>query len=118
MAATCTSDLQPLRSAIHYWEWRRLPYNLILAAITLAWLWASWPHFRPAMTLPALLRLIALAAIANVLYCAAYLVDVPLQLAFGSGWTRRRWSLWWAGMLVAFVLTNYWIGDEIYPFVN
>jgi hypothetical protein len=30
-------------------------------------------------------------------------------------WRRQLWVL---GMLLAFLLTNYWIADEIYPFVN
>jgi hypothetical protein len=118
MAATGNAHLQLFRSAVHYWEWRRFPYNVVLTAVTMTWLIATWPHFRPAMTLHALLQLIVLAAIANIFYCAAYLADVPLQLTFGSAWTQRRWLLWWAGTIIAFVLTNYWIADEIYPFVN
>jgi hypothetical protein len=33
-------------------------------------------------------------------------------------WRRRRWGLWLAGTLFAMVLANYWIVDEIYPFVH
>jgi hypothetical protein len=65
--------------ALHYWEPRRLVYNAVLAAVTIFWFAWSWPHFRPAMNLGNLLRLMGLALIANVLYCAAYLVDIPLQ---------------------------------------
>jgi hypothetical protein len=28
---------------------------------------------------------------------------------------RARATLWWAGMIFAFTLAYYWIGDEIYP---
>ena len=57
--------------AIRFWEPRRLLYNLVLAAIVLVWLMATWPHFLPALNLPDLLRLAVLGLIANVLYCAA-----------------------------------------------
>lgn len=60
-----------------------------------------------------------LALLANVCYCAAYLVDIPTQYSsVGAIWRRRRWGLWLMGMLFAIVLENYWIADEIYPFVR
>jgi hypothetical protein len=31
---------------------------------------------------------------------------------------RRRWVLWLAGVIFAIVLTNYWIVDEINPYVH
>jgi hypothetical protein len=102
--------------AIRFWEFRRLIYNLVLTAAVLAWLLATWPHFRPAFTLLNFLRLVILGLIANVLYCSAYVVDVPLlHSPLGPRWRSRRWVLWAVGMLLAFLLTNYWIADEIYP---
>jgi len=67
--------------AIGFWEPRRLPYNLVLAAVVLVWLMATWPHFLPAFRLSNLLRLAVLGLIANVLYCATYFVDLPFQLS-------------------------------------
>ena len=59
-----------------------------------------------------------LAALANVCYCAAYFVDLPLQYSsFRAAWLRWRFALWLAGMLLATALANYWIADEIYPYV-
>jgi|SRR5271156_157762 len=108
-----------LSDAIRFWELRRILYNLMLAAVTSAWLIVTWPHFRPALTLHSLLLLAFLALTANVCYCAAYLVDIPMQRTdFTANWKRRRWALWLAGMLLAFILANYWIVDEIYPFVQ
>jgi hypothetical protein len=108
-----------LADAIRYWERRRVIYNLILIGIVTAWIVASWPHFRPAMNLFSLLRLIVLGFIANALYCGAYFVDIPMQSsAAGAAWRRWRWGLWVFGTLLAILLTNYWIADEIYPFVN
>lgn len=108
-----------LRAAAGYWEPRRITYNAILATIVVAWVVAAWPHFRPALTPQSLLLTLVLAAIANVCYCAAYLVEVAMRLSrFRYAWPKRRWALWFAGTLLAGVLTCYWIADEIYPFVR
>jgi hypothetical protein len=108
-----------LADAIRYWEPRRIVYNLVLTAVVLAWVALSWPHFRPALTLPSLLLLAILALLANACYCAAYLVDISIQLlSLSTVWKRRRWGLWLLGTLFAILLANYWIADEIYPFVH
>ncbi len=108
-----------LADAIHFWEPRRLFYNLALAAVVIIWIAASWPHFRPAFTLIPFLQLLVLALIANVFYCAAYFVDLPMQFSsLKSFWTRGRWALWVLGTLFAILFENYWIADEIYPFVR
>jgi hypothetical protein len=105
--------------AIRYWEPRRLFYNLVLAAVVILWLTASWPHFRPAFNLTALLLPVILGLIANACYCAAYFIDIPLQQSsLAARWKHRRWTLWWIGTLFAVLLANYWIADEIYPFVQ
>ena len=110
---------QLLADAARFWEPRRLIYNSILAAVTITWILATWPHFRPAMTLTSLFLLSILALIANAFYCAAYFVDIPLQSSsVGASRNRFRWGLWILGTLFAFVLTNYWIADEIYPDVH
>jgi len=112
-----TGPLRPyLVDAIHFWEVRRIFYNLALAAAALFWLIATWPHFRPAFTLVYLPPLTFLALLANACYCAAYLVDIPMQTSTLSiVWKRCRWILWLAGTLFALLLANYWIADEIYP---
>jgi uncharacterized membrane protein YhhN len=105
--------------ALRFWELRRLIYNFVLLVVVVAWVAGTWPHFRPMFQPQSLLLLAILALIANVCYCAAYLVDIPLQCtAIGGLWRRRRWALWVAGMLLAILLANYWIADEIYPFVR
>ena len=108
-----------VNDAIRYWERRRLAYNLALAVLVRAWVLLTWPHFRPALTFESLSQLLILAALANLCYCAAYLVDVPVQQSsFGVTWRRRRWVLWLLGTLFALLITCYWIADEIYPFVG
>jgi hypothetical protein len=108
-----------LTDAVRYWEPRRIIYNLVLVAVVMTWLFFTWPHFQSAVALGSLLFLSLFALLANVCYCAAYVVDIPIQYSFFRDlWRRRRWSLWTAGMLFAILLTNYWIADEIYPFVR
>ena len=117
------SPSRPLRErfadATRFWEPGRLVYNLLLTAVTVIWLVATWPHFRGALTLSSLLPLAVLALLANVCYCAAYLVDIPMQRsALRAIWGNRRWVLWLLGTLFAMVVENYWIADEIYPSVR
>jgi hypothetical protein len=108
-----------LADAVRFWEPRRIPYNLVLIAIVFTWLVATWPHFRPALTLSSLGIFTVLGLIANVCYSAAYLIDIALRTVSSRGqWKRRRWILWLAGVIFAIVLTNYWIADEIYPYVH
>lgn len=110
---------ESLANAGRFWEPRRILYNLVLGSVLAIWLVRTWPHFRDVMTLMSLAQLAVLALLANVCYSAAYLVDVVLQLtAWGGVWRRRRWALWLMGMLLAILVENYWIADEIYPFVQ
>ncbi len=105
--------------AIRYWESRRLMYNTVLVGVVLTWLGATWPHFQSALHPGALLPLTILAGLANLCYCAAYLADLPMQYSpFRMAWRRWRWSLWLAGALLAIAIANYWIADEIYPYVR
>ena len=105
-----------LIDAARFWEPRRLLYNFILFLVTVTWIMATWPHFRPALTLTSFFLMSILALIANACYSAAYFVDIPLQsTSTGASRNRFRWGLWILGTLFAFVLTNYWIADEIYP---
>ncbi len=107
-----------ISDAIRYWEPRRIGYNLVLAAIVLVWVALTWPHFRSAFTWPSALAVFVFAVLANVCYCAAYVVDVTVQYSvFRDSWRRRRWVLWVIGVIFAGAITYYWIADEIYPSV-
>jgi hypothetical protein len=108
-----------LAEAARFWEPWRLWYNAALFVVVILWVAFTWPHFRPAFTLEALGKMLVLALLANVCYCAAYLLDFPLQ-AIPSESTRRRlrWAIWIVGMLFALLIENYWIADEIYPDVH
>lgn len=103
--------------ALRYWELRRLGYNALLAAIVLGWIGFTWPHLRSALTFSSLAALVALALLANACYCAAYLLDIPLQYSpWRAAWRRRRRVLWLLGTIFAAALAWYWVADEIYPF--
>ena len=106
-------------ATIRYWELRRIWYNLALALLVVWWIVHTWPHFAPVMNLGSLGRLLILAVLANVCYSTAYLVDFTVQAStLAAGWQGWRGLLWLAGTLFALLFATYWIGDEIYPYVN
>ena len=108
-----------LAGAARFWEPRRVVYNLVLAGFVLAWVLGTWPHFRPAMTLLAAFQLAVLALLANVFYCAAYLAELIVPpFAQTTSWFRWQSLLWVFGTVLAVLLENYWIADEIYPYVS
>ncbi len=73
-------DAQSLReavtSAIRYWEPRRFIYNLVLAVVVLACFGLNFPASKSTISVDFVLLLFLLAVLANVAYCAAYLVDI------------------------------------------
>ena len=97
-----------LTNAISYWEKRRIPYNLVLMAVVIY----DYLHIEPGFLFHLkswenFLTLVVLAALANVCYCMAYLVDVPVQLSeFRNSWLPRRGLLWGLGTVLAAILTH------------
>jgi hypothetical protein len=113
------SPWKGLTDAARFWEPRRLLYNALLTGVVFIWVVKTWPHFRPAMTLESLGIMTVLALLANVCYCAAYLAEILIQnVDSGASWTRQRWAIWVLGTMLAILFENYWIADEIYPFVQ
>ena len=94
-----------LSDALGWWEPFRIFYNVALAAVVIARVAATWP-LALATDLESILGLFVLAVLANACYCAAYLVDIPVQFSsFGATWRRRRWMLWVLGTLFGMSLT-------------
>jgi hypothetical protein len=62
--------------AIKFWERGRIFYNLILTALVVLHFIAEYPLSKYQLTLNFGLGIFLLAVVANVAYCAAYLVDL------------------------------------------
>jgi hypothetical protein len=102
-----------LSNAIRYWERRRIAYNAVLLIVVVVMFAVNWPGSRTNVSVNTLLMLFVLAVLANVAYCAAYIVDVVAQLsAFRDTWLRVRWPLvaigtTFAGVLAYFFSTGF-----------
>jgi len=94
--------------ALRFWEPLRIVYNAVLAIIVIGYFIAAWPASAQALTLNGALILFILAVLANVLYCAAYLGDVFVQLSgFRATWLRVRWGLFLVGTAFAAAITRF-----------
>ena len=94
--------------AIKFWEPRRVIYNLALAAIVIIYFAVGYPSSKAVLFIDFLLGLFLFAVVANVAYCAAYLVDVFVQASeFPDTWRRSRWVLFAIGTTFAAVITRY-----------
>lgn len=103
-----TSPRDYATQAIRYWEPRRLLYNLFLGLVVAATFWLNLPSSKAAATLDSILWLFLLAVLANVAYCAAYIVDIFVQTsAFRDQWQQFRWLLFTLGVAFAAVLARY-----------
>jgi hypothetical protein len=97
-----------LSNAISYWERRRIAYNAVLLVVVAAIFTLNWPGSRANLGVNTFLMLFVLAVLANVAYCAAYVVDVAAQLsAFRDTWLRVRWLLVVIGTAFASVLAYF-----------
>lgn len=104
-----TSSLRDYATdAIKFWEPRRVIYNLVLAAIVIIYFWVGYPASKASLSIDFLLGLFILAVVANVAYCAAYLVDIFAQASgFREIWQRYRWLLFVIGTTFAAIITRF-----------
>jgi len=94
--------------AIRFWEPRRLIYNVVLAAIVIAYFAVGYPSSKTLLSIDFALGLFLLAVAANVAYCAAYLADLFVQASgFREVWLRSRWVLFAIGTAVAAIITRF-----------
>ncbi len=111
-----TSIREILTDAIRFWEWRRLFYNLVLAGVVLFEFAREWPASKHALRIPSLLTLFLLAVLANVAYCAAYLVEILVQHSdFREPWRKYRIGLWLLGTAFAAVLAWFFASGMCTP---
>ena len=94
--------------AVKFWEPRRILYNLVLTAIVLIYFAIGYPTSKMMVTLDFCLALFILAVIANVAYCAAYIVDLFVQSSgFRELWQQYRWLLFAIGTIFAAIITRF-----------
>jgi len=94
--------------ALRYWEPRRALYCIILAAVVINYYFAGLPGSAAKINIDSLLVIFALAVVANVCYCAAYIVDAFIQLSgFRSLWRQWRWLLLFVGISFAATITRF-----------
>jgi hypothetical protein len=99
---------EALSQAIRYWEpWRILYNGLLLIEVAIVFA-VNLPGSRSHFDVNLGLLLFVLAVLANVAYCACYVVDVVAQLsAFREMWLRFRWALFLLGVAFAGTLTYF-----------
>ena len=98
--------------AIRYWEPRRLAYNGVLTAVVLIYFGLGYPESKAALSVDTILFVFLLAVLANVAYCAAYVVDVFAQVSgFRDAWRKYSWTLFGIGTLFAAVITRFFVMD-------
>jgi hypothetical protein len=80
----------------------------VLTAIVVIYFAISYPTSKMMVTLDLSLGLFLLAVIANVAYCAAYIVDLFAQSSgFRELWQRYRWLLFAVGTTFAAIITRF-----------
>ena len=105
--------------AIRFWEPRRVIYNLALCAIVMVYFVAGYPASKAVLSVDFALIIFILAVIANVAYCAAYLVDIFVQISgFQEIWKRSRWILFVIGTTFAAVITRFVVMGIFHPNSN
>jgi hypothetical protein len=94
--------------AIKFWERWRIVYNLALAAIVIIHFVAAYPASKTMLSLDFCLSLFLLAVVANIAYCAAYILDIFAQASgFRDLWQRYRWLLFAIGTTFAAIITHF-----------
>ncbi len=94
--------------AIRFWEPWRLAYNLVLGAIVVMYLVINLSASKTMLSVDFCLGLFLLAVLANVAYCAAYVVDIFAQASgFREVWQRFRWLLFAIGTTFAAIITRF-----------
>ena len=106
-------------NAIRFWEPRRVIYNAVLATIVSAYFAIDYPASKGRLSIDFILVLFLLAVVANIAYCAAYLVDVFVQASgFREVWQRSRWVLFAIGTAFAAIITRFVAMGMFHPAQN
>lgn len=99
---------EALTDSMRYWEPRRIVYNLVLLAVVGIHALLAWRESLFAVTTDTALVLFLLWVLANVAYCAAYFVDIPVQFSgFRPPWLKVRAVVFVVGIAFAAVLAHF-----------
>ena len=94
--------------ALRYWEPRRLFYNGILLAIVIGHIFTRWQAAASILTINLLLFCFFLAVLANVCYCAVYVVDIFVRFSgLQAGWEKGRIVVLLIGTAFAAAITHF-----------
>src|SRR6267378_934582 len=97
-----------LTDALRYWEPRRIVYNAALFLVVVGRLVSEWPASSAAITFDNFVSLFILGVLANVAYCAAYVVDLGVQHStLRETWRPLRKYLLLMGVLFGCALAYF-----------
>jgi hypothetical protein len=100
--------------ALKYWEPRRVIYNAVLGAVVLGHVWAGWPESKAIFAMNTLLGLFFLAVLANVCYCAVYVVDLFVQFSgLHEAWAKGRMAVLFVGTAFAGVIAHFFASNML-----
>ncbi len=101
--------------ACRYWERMRIPYNLVLATLSIAFWGQEMLSFGATGIIGGVLVLMFFGAAANVCYCAAYPADILFQLTPMRPYRQYgRWLLFVCGLTFASACALYvLLGDHM-----
>lgn len=95
-----------LTDSIRYWERMRILYNLALVLIVIGCFSAYWPSSQSRLRLEFFTSVSIMALMANLLFCAAYPIDMIVQYShLRPSWIRYRVGLFGCGLVFASLLT-------------
>ena len=100
---------ESLTNAIRYWERMRIAYNAVLVLVVAGCFVWNYSAVGSKLSVNLFLSMILCAILLNVAYCAAYIVDVLVQMSeFRERWAKSRWVLFSTGAMFAAILTRFW----------
>jgi len=93
---------------LRYWEPRRAIFNIALAAVVAGHFVAAWPRSWTELTFNTILVFFFLAVLANVCYCAVYVVDLFVQFSgLHPAWSKGRMAILIVGTAFAAVIAHF-----------